>query len=205
MAKVDFQPQRPHELLAVYPDEATAERVLDDLRKQMSEWTAERGSHADEQASLNAEMMEEMENSWVSPQAGFITTKESTKTAAAMFPLSVIGSLIVAVPISFAFSGDLSAGSRAVLAAGIALIMGGTITLILMSLGQKRPNEPMAAEKGVVVRVHDDREELRRLMLNSHPLRLDVVDDTGRPIENLMSEGDSASPREIGKRMNQWP
>ena len=82
--------------------------------------------------------------------------------------------------------------------------MAGSVTLVLMSLGQKRPNEPMAAEQGVVVRVRHDRDDVRQLMLAAQPLRLDVVDDEGRPIETVAQDG-TTTARDMGKRMMQWP
>lgn len=192
-------------MLAVYSDEQTADKVILDLREQMGGLRAERGQKIDEQNSLNAEMSEEVEKSWLSPQAGVLYPKESMKTAAGMFPLLILPSIAFCGIVAMAWPGDMRVGTRALIGAGIALMLAGTVTLVLMSLGQKRPNEPMAAERGVVVRVHDDRAEVRKLLLDAHPLRLDVVDDQGRPIETLTTQGDSSSAREIGKRVNEWP
>lgn len=189
---MDFQPKRPHELLGVYRDEQTAERAIIDLREQ-AHAGARRGTVTDEQHALNAEM-------------GAQPKKPLRKEGAAMFPITLLASAVVAVPIALIFGGDVSMGGRLALASGMALVMAGTITLVLMSLGgQKRPNEPMAAEQGVVVRVRTDSDQARSLMLAADPLRLDVVDDQGRPIETLTTAGDPSSVKEIGKRMPQWP
>jgi hypothetical protein len=202
VAKVDFQPQRPHELLAVFPDKQTADRVIIDLREN-AHVTAHAGTNRDEQHSLNAEMAEEIEESWVSPQAGFLYPKEGARFGAWIAPLCIIGGILVTLPITFLWT--MTNAARIATGVGVGAAMGATVVLILMSLGQKRPSEPMAAEEGVVVRVSADREDVRQMLLAAHPLRLDVVDDQGRPIETIATEGDSSSPKETGKRMNEWP
>lgn len=204
MANVDFQPQRPHELLGVYADDMTAERVIIDLREH-AHVTAIRGTELDEQHSLNAEMREETTGSAIAPPVGVIPTKEAARTGSAFIPVGILIGLVVAMPIAFLFPGELSSGARLAMGGFIGLVFGVSGGLVLTSLGQKRPTERMAAEEGVTVHVKHDTEEVRRLMLAAQPLRLDVVDDQGRPIETLATQGDSSSPREIGRRMNEWP
>lgn len=206
MTDVDFQPPRRHELLAVYPDHETAERVLAELRAQLHEPGAHEGTDQDRRDSLNAEMGEEMRQSFTAPQAGIIYTKEAMKTGAWMMPLCVVLGIVVALPIAFMFESEVSTGGRIIAAVAIGAAMGGTVALILMSLGQKNPDEPMAAERGVTVRVPDDTDELRRVMIAAHPIRLDVVDDEGRPIETIAEEADhSADPETFDDRQKHWP
>lgn len=147
-----------------------------------------------------------MRSSFVSPQAGIVYTKEAMKTGAWMMPVFIVVGVLVALPIAFMFQSDASTGVRVLAALGIGVAMGGTVALVLMALGQKNPDEPMAAERGVTVRVPDDTEELRRVMIAAHPIRLDVVDDEGRPIETIAEERDhSADPHTFDERQKHWP
>jgi hypothetical protein len=202
---MDFQPQRHHELLAVYPDEETADQVIEELRTRFYEKDAHEGTDQDRKHALNAEMSDEMRASYAVPQAGFIYPKETMKTAAWMMPLAIVLGILVMLPMAFLVHG-ITFGARLLASIGIGAVLGGTAALVLMGLGQKNPDEPMAAERGVTVRVPDDREELRHVMLAAHPIRLDVVDDRGRPIETIATEPDeSLDPRTQGKRQSHWP
>lgn len=206
MAHVDFQPQRRHELLGVYPDERTAQKVVADIRARLGEKGAHRGTREDRRDSLNAEMGEEMLSSVTAPQAGVVYTKEALKTGAWMLPLCVAAGILVALPLAFIFDAGVSTGTRLVAAIGIGAAFGATVALVLVSLGVKRPSEPMAAERGVTVRVPDDTEELRNLMIGAHPIRLDVVDDRGRPIETITEEPDTSLEAEtFAHRQKNWP
>lgn len=114
--------------------------------------------------------------------------------------------VIVALPIAFIFKSDVSTLGRVGIAAFIGAAIGGTIALVLTALGAKRPNEPMAAERGVAIRVPDDREDLRRVLIAAHPIRVDVVDHQGRPIETIAEEPDaSLQPETFDERQKNWP
>lgn len=204
---MDFQPQRPHQLLAVYPDEQTAERVIVELRDRFQAPTHE-GRREDRRDALNAEMSDEMRASFAAPQAGIIYPKEAMKTAAWMFPVSILAGVVIMVPLALLLvpRTSMSGGARAVIGGLIGAALGATIALVLMALGEKNPDEPMAAERGVTVRVDDDGDELRRVMLAAHPIRLDVVDDRGRPIETIAAEPDtSLEPETFNDRQKNWP
>jgi hypothetical protein len=205
MREMDFQPQRHHELLAVYPDQETADRVIEELRTRFYQDDAHEGTDEDRRDALNAEMSDEMRASYAAPQAGFIYPKESMKTVAWMMPLAIVVGALVMLPLAF-FVHGMTLFVRVAAAVGVGAALGATSALVLMALGQKNPDEPMAAERGVTVRVPDDRDELRRVMLEAHPIRLDVVDDRGRPIETIATEPDaSLDPRTQGKRQTHWP
>ena len=205
MREMDFQPQRHHELLAVYPDQETADRVIEELRTRFYQQDAHEGTTQDRRDALNAEMSDEMRATYAAPQAGFIYPKESMKTAAWMTPLAIVAGIVVMLPLAFLAHG-MTLFMRIAAAAGVGAALGLTAALVLMGLGQKNPDEPMAAERGVTVRVPDDRDELRQVMLDAHPIRLDVVDDRGRPIQTIATDPDSSlDPHTQGKRQAHWP
>ncbi|HVT77031.1 MAG TPA: hypothetical protein VHD87_08380 [Acidimicrobiales bacterium] len=204
---MDFQPQRRHELLAVYPDQETADHVIEELKRRFYERDVHEGTDQDRRDSLNAEMSDEMRASFAAPQVGVIYPKEAMKTAAWMMPLFIAVGMVIMLPIALAVHGShLATGTRVVAGLLIGAALGATMALILMGLGEKNPDEAMAAERGVVVRVGEDRDDLRSFMLESHPIRLDVVDDRGRPIQTIATEPDtSLEPRTQGKRETHWP
>ena len=190
----------------MFRDQATAERVIGQLKSRLAGGKARQGTREDRLESLNAEMSEEIEHSFVSPQAGVVYTKEAMKTGAWMMPVCLLAGIVVTLPIVFVIPGELSSGNRLLAGIVIGLLGGGTVGLVLMALGQKRPNERMAAERGVVVRVAEDREEVRQVLLDAHPLRLDVVDDQGRPIETVYSEpDDTLEPETFDERQKKRP
>lgn len=190
----------------MYPDEATAQRVIAELQARFREPGAHRGTREDRRDSLNAEMGDEMLSSVTVPQAGIVYTKEAVKTGAWMLPLCIVAGIAVVLPLAFLFDGGVSFGTRLIAAVGIGAAFGITVALVLVSLGAKRPNEPMAAERGVTVRVPDDTEEIRRMMIAAHPIRLDVVDDRGRPIETLAEEPDTTLESDtFDERQKNWP
>jgi hypothetical protein len=207
LVAIDFQPQRPHHLLAVYRDTATARRVADGIRRRFGV-TPTVDAPLDERASLNAEMGEEMEHSFLAPQAGVVYSKESAK---GLTLFTVLGSLIglaVVVPITLAFADGLTTGARWATGIGIGLTFGATVGLVLGSLAAKRPNEPMAAEKGVTVRVPADADDLRTMLMEADPIRLDVVDDNDRPITTVTTDEKRTAReagRKLGDRATHWP
>ncbi|MEY2398867.1 MAG: hypothetical protein QOJ00_2041 [Actinomycetota bacterium] len=208
MAKVDFQPERPHELLGVYRDAETAQRVLDLVQEKLHVPQGRIGAQADEVDALRAEMAEQMEHTVLAPQAGLILTKETTKGAALIGPLAIVIGMAVMLPLVFFFAQDVNVKTRLAAGLGVGAFLGGTVALVLISLGAKRPNAKLAAERGVTVRVPVDTPDVRAAMIDAKPIRLDVIDDGGRPLETLTTEeedNDEGIVQQFGDRAKKWP
>lgn len=132
------------------------------------------GGRVDEYRAIRSEMQEELEQSWISPQAGVVYPKESAKGLAAVTPVAVgIGILILlpfaAIPIS-----DFAFGWRLLIMAAVGAALGFTVGLVVgPSIAVKRPNDALAAERGVVVRVSPADEIVEEMMATHDPIRLD--------------------------------
>jgi hypothetical protein len=127
---------------------------------------------------------------------------------ALIMPVALVLGVLVSLPLAFFFARDVSFAVRLGAAIGVGVALGGTMGFVLTSLGAKGPSEPMAAERGVTVRVHSDRDDVRAAMLEAHPIRLDVIDDTGKPIETIATEeqeSDTGAVQDLGDRMTNWP
>lgn len=170
-------------LVGVYETEAAAQQAAEMARKAgASEGDVHLGGTEDEVVSLQAEMQEEMDQSWVSPQAGFAYTKESAKGLALLMPLLAVAGAVLAAPLAFISIGDLEFWLRLVIVTLVGATAGATVALIAgPALGAKSPSVPMAAHRGVVLRVDDDSPDVSRSMADAQPIRLDEVrssDDT---------------------------
>jgi hypothetical protein len=188
MPDLDFSPQRPRQLLAVYPDRATAEAVLDEVQHLPGE-EGRVGAAQDYVDSLRGEMHQEISDSYFSPQAAFIVTKEATKSLTIVLPLATLIGALIGLPFAAIEFGGLGVVARLLICAAIGAVGGATCGWIIgAGLGVKGPEEQAAAQRGVTVRVWPDDPRVREVMAKRRPLRLDVVDDAGRPLETITTE-----------------
>lgn len=170
--------QKGRSLLGVYQDEQAAKEAAERAeRAGAPKDSVAIGRREDEVISMQAEMQEEMDQSWVSPQAGFAYTKESAKGLAVLMPLLAVVGAVLALPLGLVISvGDLPLWLRLLIAAGVGATAGATVALVAgPALGSKNTAEPVAAQRGAVVRVDDDSPEVVRAMAEAEPLRLDEV------------------------------
>jgi hypothetical protein len=189
MTDPGFVPATERGLLAVYssPEEAraAADRVEALGVRPESIRIAEK---ADEVASLRAEMREELTKSWFMPTAGVMATKESAKGALLVGTVATLIGLAVAVPLAFIDYGA-TLGVRLVLSMVLAGIFGGLIGFIFGGArAAKTPNELLAAQRGVVVRVDRNTPAIREALVSLGPIRLDEIAHDGTPLETVVTE-----------------
>lgn len=192
MTDPSFTPPSERELLVVYPTRQRAEAVRAHLlHLGISPAAVQVDEEADEIASLRAEMREELSQAWIVPNAGLVATKESVRGMVAVGAIATLASLAVAIPLAFVdFVATL--GVRLVWFSVIAIALGGTVGFVAGGAASaKRPAELMAAQRGTVLRVSDDSPALRRVLLETEPIRLDEVGHDDRPIETVMTEDDA--------------
>jgi hypothetical protein len=191
-----------HDAVAVYAslDEAdTVVRALVDARVSRERIVCDDG--AADRASLRGEMREELERSFVAPQAALAMTKDMTEGAAAMVPIGVLVGALLGLPLGFIEIGELPLWGRLLIAAAIGAFTGSLVGLIVgAGAGAKGPVDPMAAEKGVTVRVRSADGRALEILHAHHPLRLDVVTPEGIP-EGYLPEDGAASVIEGGHRV----
>jgi hypothetical protein len=180
-------------LVGVYKDRRIAEQVADVLSSQPgAEHDAVRVSDAaDLDLSLRAEMDAEVADSWGSPGLGAFMTGEMVRGA--LLFSAVLGGLGLALGTIFtALLGPsaLDFGERAALGAIVGTLFGGTVGTILGGgLAMKSPEDRLAAERGVTVRLEDPTEGSELIMAAHHPIRLDRISGTRR-IDTITTDGD---------------
>jgi len=159
------------------------------------------GDRDDAVGALRAEMQQETNDAWISPQAGLAYSKESARGGAGLTVLlAAIGGVLFA-PFGLIPMGDLPLWSRILLMAAIGVFAFGAIGAVAgPALSVRRPNDPMAAERGVTVRVASDAPNVTRAMVAAHPIRLDRVDATGATLSTVSTE-DDGGPGGVARSM----
>ena len=130
----------------------------------------------DRVTSLRAEMHEELSEAYVVPNAGVAYTKEATRGLVFTEIVGVAIGLVAAVPLALIPIGDTTYPLRLLIFAIVGATFGATIGLVAgPGLGSIRPNLPPAVERGALLRVRHDTEDVRRLLAGMHPIRIDEV------------------------------
>src|SRR4051794_41034381 len=171
------QAHRPHyELVAVFRSQDEADEAARRLHSiGVDDGAISVGDQRDEITSLKAEMRDELTEGWILPQAAMAVTKEGAKGLSIVTVTAAIVGAVLAAPFAFIDFG-LNFAGRLVLLVLVGLTVGGSVGLVIgPALASKRPDEPMAAQRGVVVRVHRDSEQIRSVLTDLRPVRLDEV------------------------------
>ncbi len=183
------------ELLAVFDTPAKAEAAKAQLwRRGIADVRI--GDLADQTTALRAEMREELSHSWLTGAAGLNTPKEGAKGLLAFGLVAMAVCVVIAVPFAFIDFG-LDFAGRALLLAAAGTMVGLTVTLVIgPALGTTRQDQPAAAQRGVVLRVHDDSAAIRSVLAALGPIRLDEVDEHDEPVDTVITE-EAKSPEGI--------
>lgn len=177
-------------LLAVYPDAtwpSVAERLaaidVDPERVRVDD-------PEDARLALRAEQVEEATSAVFSPQVGVLLPKEAGKASGVAVPVGAAVGALVLLPFALVPMGSLDVWVRALWLAIIGAAAGGTIAAIVApAVAAKDAFAASLLERGTVVRVDDDRPELRAALAELQPIRLDVVAADGS-VERLTTEED---------------
>ncbi len=182
------------ELIGVFEDEQAAEAAAERVAGRGVDRSQVRvGDHGDEVTSLEGEMREEMDQSFLSPQAGFILTKEMAKGARIALPVAVAAGALLALPFGFIPFGGLVLWTRLLTLALIGGTAGAVFGFILGGgLAAKGPSEPLATEKGTTVGVSSSDPATAEALADERPIRVDTVGD-GQPVGTVTTEEDRDS------------
>lgn len=175
-------------LIGVYRSEGEASAVAEQaVALGASAGDVHVGDGADEQVSLVAEMQEETKGTWGVPPVNVSYPKEATKATALATVLLVGAFVLVSLPFAFIPFGGLEWWGRLIVVVIAGALLGGTIAFIAgPAMGLKRPDEPLAADRGVTVRVSPASDEVAEMMASHHPIRLDRY--SGDDIETVATE-----------------
>ena len=184
-----FTSPQDQELLAVYPTRERAEQARERLlRLGVRPESVRLDAESDEVLSLRAEMHEELTQAWIVPTAAFVATKEGAKGMGMVGAIAIVIALAIAIPLAFVDFGS-TLGVRLIVFSLVAVALGGTIGFVAgAGMGSKRPAEPMAAHRGVVLRVDQDTQELRDALADEEPIRVDEVTHDDVPLDTILTE-----------------
>jgi hypothetical protein len=191
MTDPHFTEEADRDLLVVLPTREEAEEAARRLHEAgIPEDEILLARDEDRVTSLRAEMHEELTESYAVPNAGVVYTKEASRGLAFAEVVGVAIGLLAAAPLALMPIGDTTYLARLAIFAIVGGAFGLTIGLVAgPGLSSIRPDLPPAVERGTLLRVRHDTEDVRRLLAGMHPIRIDEVrraDDL--PIETVATE-----------------
>jgi len=169
MAELDTNSTPNERVVAVFPDEATAERAAAEARSRGGRNVAVDDPQDDVKA-LMGEMREELSESWAGPSIGLFTPEMARHIPGPTAAFAILGALL-ALPLAFM---DFGAG-RVILCAFSGAAAGGLIGFLLGGyLGaRRRANLDLAEERGVVVGVQGGNAAAAEALVAAGPIRID--------------------------------
>jgi hypothetical protein len=183
------------ELVAVFESHAQAEEAVRRLRAAgLPEHEIHLDGREDEATALRGTMRDELERSWLSPQAGLVLTKRMTKGILTVSPLFVAIGVVLALPLAFLAFDGMALWTRLLTVVVLGALAGGTVGFIVgAGEAEKGKPDPLEPERGTVLRVGADSDDARRLLTEADPIRLDVVATDGSPLGPVVSEEEDES------------
>jgi hypothetical protein len=183
-------------VVAVFRDRPSAERaVRQAVAAGLSPSLVHEGVPEDEVAALRAEMREELEHTIVGPGPVGPATKEQTKALRISLPVATVVGAAIGILFGFLPIGHAAVALRIVIGAVSGAVAGATVGLVLGGgLGAKRPAEPLAAARGVTVRVEarsrEEGESVARIFGRLDPIRVDLMTAFEQPARTVTTEED---------------
>jgi hypothetical protein len=195
MTDPSFTSEADRDLLVVLPSREDAEQAAQALlRAGIPAGDVRVDAEPDRIASLRAEMHEELCEAYVVPNAAVAYPKEAARGLVLGDLIGVGIGILAAFPLALIPIGDTTYPVRLLIFALVGVAFGLTIGLIAgPAVTSMRPDLPPAIERGTLLRVAHDSQELRRLLADLHPIRMDEIrrsDDL--PIATVTTE-DSGS------------
>ena len=180
-------------LVAVFDDRRAADEARESLlHLGIHSGDVLIGDDADHVASLRAEMQSEVSDGLAT--LPFVTTRRGIRGFVGIAALGTLVAVVAAVPLALVDIGGDYWVRFAFVAAFLALLAWTIAFVVGFGMGMNRPDEQMAAERGVTLRAPNT-PEARADLERRHPIRLDEVDATGEPVRVIESagEGDGAA------------
>lgn len=176
-------------IVAVFPDEAGAERAADRARSVGAREVTV-NDRSDEARALVGEMREETSESWAGPSVAIYTPEMARHIPGPTVAFALIGAA-VALPLAFLDFGDVSLFGRLLIAAFAGLVGGGTIGFLAGGFigARRRAVLDLAEERGVVVGIQGGNPAATAALVEAGAMRVDRV--FGQvPVETVTSHED---------------
>lgn len=194
MADVDTNSTSNERIVAVFPDEAAAERAAAEARNRGARNVAIDDPNDDVKA-LMGEMREETSESWAGPSVALYTPEMARHIPGPTVAFAIAGA-ILALPLALIDFGDVSGIGRVVIAVFAGLVGGGTIGFLAGGFlgARRRANLDLAEERGVVVGIQGGNPAAAEALVAASPIRVDRLANQV-PIDTVTSH-EEASPSE---------
>lgn len=194
MADVDTNSTSNERIVAVFPDEAAAERAAAEARNRGARNVAIDDPNDDVKA-LMGEMREETSESWAGPSVAVYTPEMARHIPGPTVAFAIAGA-ILALPLALIDFGDVSGIGRVVIAVFAGLVGGGTIGFLAGGFlgARRRANLDLAEERGVVVGIEGGNAAAAEALVAAGPIRVDRLANQV-PIDTVTSH-EEASPSE---------
>jgi hypothetical protein len=186
MAELDLTSTPEERVVAVFPDEATAEKAADRARRSGGRNVAVNDPQDDVRA-LVGEMREETAESWAGPSVA-IYSPEMARHLPGPTAAFALGGAVLALPLAFLVGGGVSLVVRLILAAVCGAVGGGTIGFLLGGFlgARRRASRNLADERGVVVGLQGGNAAAVRALASAGAMRVDRVRGD-QPIDTVAS------------------
>lgn len=187
-------------LVAVFPDRRAADEARESLvHLGIADGDVLIGGADDHVASLRAEMQSEVSDGLVT--LPFVVTRRGVRGFVAVASIATFVALLLALPLALIDIGG-EYWVRYLFIAAFLAFLGSVYALVIgFGMGMNRPDEAMAAERGVTLQAPST-PEARADLERRHPIRLDEVDATGEPVRVVDSEGEGDGAVRGGIREN---
>ena len=197
MAEVDPNSTANERIVAVFPDEAVAERAAAEARNRGARNVAINDPNDDVRA-LVGEMREETSESWAGPSIGIYSPEMARHIPGPTAAFALAGALL-ALPLAFLDFGNVSGIGRIIIALFSGAVAGGTIGFLAGGFlgARRRANLDLAEERGVVVGIQGGNPAAAEALIEAGPMRVDRV--AGQVPIDTVSSHEERSPSETMK------
>jgi hypothetical protein len=193
-------------LVAVYDTPAAARAAAAELQRVgVDPYTIDVDSPADSVASVRGEMRAEVDDSFPGSSVPGVVTREMARGSVVGAVAGGAIGLALTLPFAAFEMGDLNIWARLLIVAIVGITVGLTLGWVVGGgFGAKRPEEPLAAERGVTLAVPSN-PATRTALLRTDPIRVDVVEPGGRPVTKVAERATHSDNvmRDLGRHMSQ--
>ena len=197
MSELDVSGGPDERIVAVFPDEATAERAAEQARRKGGQNVVVNDPD-DEVRALVGEMREETSESWAGPSIAIYTPEMARHIPGPTAAAALLGA-VAAIPLAFLVGGDVSLMARLILAAVCGAVGGGTIGFLAGGFlgARRRSTLDLAEERGVVVGLQGGQPDAVNALIGAGAMRVDRLVGA-RPVDTVASH-EARTPSETVK------
>jgi len=157
----------------------------------------------DEGPALRAEMRAELTESVASPQAALIAHKSGNRGFLLTFSIAATVAIVLSFPLALIDFGLSSYWTRWITTVLVLLAVAFVVSLVLgLTWGSPAVDQPAAAHRGTVIRIAEDNDRVKQILIDADPIRVDEVTAAGEPAGSVFNESVAADPENLGGKVS---